>query len=147
MVSLLYSNRRIVDRLGRRPWIRLTPVRRYHVFYVTRRGINISNTGIHCRCSCRQGYFLIKTTIEAGYHEDDTITLRHQPERIRKLNYKVNRLTCAAFVDGGTVRQRGLRMASIFDLLPYTDDWAMKLLSAQWKHHDPGNTHWTTGEE
>ena len=26
-------------------------------FYVTRRGINISNTGIHCRCSCRQKVF------------------------------------------------------------------------------------------
>ena len=51
-------------------------------------------------------FLLSKTTIEAGYHEDDTITLRQQPELIRKLHHKANGLPYAAFVDDGTVRQR-----------------------------------------
>ena len=89
----------------------------------------------------------IKTIIEAGCHEDDTITQRQQSELIQKLHRKVNGLPYAAFVDDDTVRQRGLRMVSHFDLLPYTDDKAMKMLSAQWKYHDPGNTYWTTVEE
>jgi hypothetical protein len=54
----------------------------------------------------------IKTTIEAGYHEDDTITLRQQqPELIHKLHHKANSLFYVALVDDGTVRQRGLRIA------------------------------------
>ena len=38
-------------------------------------------------------------------------------------------------------------MASSFDLLPYTDDKAMEMLSAQWEYHDPGNTYWPTVEQ
>ena len=87
---------------------------------------------------------LIKTTIEAGYTDDDTITL---PELIYKLHHKVNGLPYVALVDDNTVRQRGLRMGSPFDLLPYTDDKAMEMLTAQWEYHDPGNTYWPTAEQ
>jgi hypothetical protein len=66
---------------------------------------------------------LIKTTIEAGY-----------------LHHKVNGFPYAAFVDGNIVRQHGLRMVSHFDLLPYTDDKTMKMLSAHCKYHDPLRT-------
>ena len=38
-------------------------------------------------------------------------------------------------------------MASSFDLLPYTDDKTMEMLSAQWEYHDPGNTYWPTVEQ
>ena len=90
---------------------------------------------------------LIKTSIEAGYTDDDTITLRQRPELIYKLHHKVNGLPYVALVNDNTVRQRGLRMELPFDLLPYTDDKAMKMLSAQWEHHDPGNTYWPTVEQ
>ena len=90
---------------------------------------------------------LIKTTIGAGYTDDGTITLRQHPELIYKLHHKVNGLPCVALVDDNTVRQRGLRMGSPFDLLQYTNDKAMEMLSAQWEHHDPGNTYWPTVEQ
>ena len=38
-------------------------------------------------------------------------------------------------------------MGSPFDLLPYTNDKAMEMLLAQWKHHGPGNTYWPTVEQ
>ena len=51
---------------------------------------------------------LIKTTIEAGYHEDDITTLRQHLTLIHKLRHKANGLPYGAFVDDHTVRQRGL---------------------------------------
>ena len=38
-------------------------------------------------------------------------------------------------------------MISHFDLLPYTDDKAMKMLSTQWKYHDPAGIYWTIVNE
>ena len=38
-------------------------------------------------------------------------------------------------------------MISHFDLLPYFDDKAMKMLSIQWKYHDPAGAYWTTVNE
>ena len=96
---------------------------------------------------CLSPGILIKTTIEAGYTDDDTITLRQHPELVYKLHHKVNGLPYVTLVDDNTVRQRGLRMGSPFDLLQYTDHKAMEMLPAQWEHHDPGNTRWTAGEE
>ena len=63
------------------------------------------------------------------------------------LHHKANGLPYAAFVDDKLVRERGLRMVSHFDLLPYSDEKAMKMLSTQWKYHDPAGTYWTTVEE
>ena len=68
---------------------------------------------------------LIKTTIEASYHEDDTMTLRQHPTLIHKLRHKVNGLPYGAFVDDHTVRQRKPRMLPYFDLREYTDDKAI----------------------
>ena len=63
------------------------------------------------------------------------------------LHHKANGLPYAAFVDDKVVRERGLRMVSHFDLLPYSDEKAIKMLSTQWKYHDPTGTYWTTVEE
>ena len=76
---------------------------------------------------------LIKTTIEAGYTDDDTITLRQRPELICKLHHKVNGLPYVALVDDNTVRQRGLRMGSPFR--PY----------AEHRRHSDGNVVVTMG--
>ena len=62
----------------------------------------------------------LKTTIEAGYTDDDTITLRQHPELIYKLHHNVNGLPYVALVDDNTVRQHGLRVGSPFGLLPCT---------------------------
>ena len=87
------------------------------------------------------------TNIAAGYHEQDSIMLHRRPGLVYPLHHKANGLSYAAFVDDKLVRERGLRMVSHFDLLPYTDEKAMKMLSTQWKYHDPAGTYWTTVEE
>ena len=89
----------------------------------------------------------ISTNIAAGYHEQDSIMLHRRPDLAYPLHHKANGLPYAAFVDHKLVRERGLRMVSHFDLLPYSDEKAMKMLSAQWKYHDPAGTYWTTVEE
>ena len=89
----------------------------------------------------------ISTNIAAGYHEQDTITLHQRPDLSYPLHHKANGLPYAAFVDDTIVRERGLRMVSHFDLLPYSDEKAMKMLSTQWKYHDPSGAYWTTVEE
>ena len=38
-------------------------------------------------------------------------------------------------------------MISHFDVLPYSDDKTMKMLSIQWKYHDPAGAYWTTVNE
>ena len=89
----------------------------------------------------------ISTNIAAGYHEQDSIMLHRRPDLAYPLHHKANGLPYAAFVDDKLVRERGLRMVSHFDLLPYSDEKAMKMLSTQWKYHDPAGTYWTTVEE
>ena len=89
----------------------------------------------------------ISTNIAAGYHEQDSIMLHRRPDLVYLLHHKANGLPYAAFVDDKLVRERGLRMVSHFDLRRYSDEKAMKLLSTQWKYHDPANTYWTTVEE
>ena len=66
--------------------------------------------------------------------------LHRKPDLTYPLHHKANGLPYVAFVDDKLVRKRGLRMISHFDLLPYSDDKAMKMLSTQWKHHDPAGT-------
>ena len=61
----------------------------------------------------------IETTIAAGYHEQDTITLHQRPDLVYLLHHKANGLPYAAFVDDKLVREHGLRMISHSDLLPY----------------------------
>ena len=73
--------------------------------------------------------------------------LHRRPGLAYPLQHKANGLPYAAFVDDKLVRERGLRMVSHFDLLPYSDEKAMELLSTQWKYHDPAGTYWTTVEE
>ena len=90
---------------------------------------------------------LISTNIAAGYHEQDSIMLHRQPDLAYPLHHKANGLPYAAFVDDKLVRERGLRMVSHFDLLPYSDEKAMQMLSMQWKYHDPAGTYWTTVEK
>ena len=87
------------------------------------------------------------TNIAAGYHEQGSIMLHRRPDLAYPLHRKANGLPYAAFVDDKLVRERGLRMVSHFDLLPYSDEKAMKMLSTQWKYHDPAGTYWTTVEE
>ena len=87
---------------------------------------------------------LISTNIAAGYHEQDSIMLHQQPDLAYPLHHKANNIPYAAFVDDKLVQERGLRMVSHFDLLPYSDEKAMKLLPAQWKYHDPAGAYWTT---
>jgi len=87
---------------------------------------------------------LISTNIAAGYHEQDSIMLHRQPDLAYPLHNKANGIPHAAFVDDKIVQERGLRMVSHFDLLPYSDEKAMKILSAQWKYHDPAGTYWPT---
>ena len=89
----------------------------------------------------------ISTNIAAGYHEQDSIMLRRKPDLTYPLHHKANGLPYVAFVDDKLVRKRGLRMISHFDLLPYFDDKAMKMLSIQWKYHDPAGAYWTTVNE
>ena len=89
----------------------------------------------------------VSTNIAAGYHEQDSIVLHRRPDLAYPLHHKANGLPYAAFVDNKLVRERGLRMVSHFDLLPYSDDKAMQMLSTQWKHHDPTATYWTTVEK
>ena len=89
----------------------------------------------------------ISTLIAAGYHEPDSIRLHRKPDLTYPLHHKANGLPYVAFVDDKLVRQRGLRMISHFDLLPYTDDKAMKMLSTQWKYHDPAGIYWTVVNE
>ena len=86
----------------------------------------------------------ISTNIAAGYHEQDSIMLHRRPDLAYPLHHKANGLPYAAFVDDKLVRERGLRVVSHFDLLPYTDAKAMKMLSTQWKYHDTAGTYWTT---
>ena len=90
---------------------------------------------------------LISTNIAAGYHEQDSIMLHRRPDLAYPLHHKANGLPYAAFVDDKLVRERGLRMVSLSDLLPYSDEKAMKMLSTQWKYHDPSGTYWTTVEK
>ena len=71
--------------------------------------------------------------------------LHRRPDLVYPLHHKANGLPYAAFVDDKLVRERGL--VSHFDLLPYSDEKAMKMLSTQWKYHDPAGTYWTTVEE
>jgi hypothetical protein len=89
----------------------------------------------------------ISTKIAAGYHEQDSIMLHQKPDLTYPLHHKANGLPYAAFVDDKLVRKRNLRMLSHYDLLPYSDDKAMKMLSVQWKYHDPAGTYWTTVNE
>ena len=88
---------------------------------------------------------LIGTNIAAGYHEQDSIMLHQRPDLAYPLHHTANGLPYAAFVDDKIVRERGLRMVSHSDLLPYSDEKAMQMLSAQWKQH--AGTYWTTVEE
>ena len=89
----------------------------------------------------------ISTNIAAGYHEQGSIMLHRRPDLSYPLHHKANGLPHAAFVDDNLVRERGLRMVSHFDLLPYSDEKAMKMLSTQWKYHDPVGAYWATVEE
>ena len=89
----------------------------------------------------------ISTNIAAGYHEQDSIMLHRRPDLAYPLHHKANGLPYAAFVDDKLVRERGLRMVPHSDLLPYTDEKAMKMLSTQWKYHGPAGNYWTTVEE
>ena len=73
--------------------------------------------------------------------------LHRRPDLAYPLHHKANGLPYAAFVDDKLVRERGLRMVSHFDLLPYNDEKAMKMLSTQWKYHDSAGAYWTTVEE
>ena len=72
----------------------------------------------------------------AGYHDQDSIMLHRRPDLACPLHHKANGLPYAAFVDDKLVRERGLRMVSHFDLLPYSDEKAMQMLSTQWEHPD-----------
>ena len=73
--------------------------------------------------------------------------LHRRPDLTYPLHHMANGLPYAAFVDDKFVRERGLCMVSHSDLLPYSDEKAMKMLSTQWKYHDPAGTYWTTAEE
>ena len=90
---------------------------------------------------------LISTNIAASYHEQDSIMLHRRPDLAYPLHHKANGLPYAAFVDDKLVRERGLRMVSHFDLLSYSDEKAMKILSNQWKCHDPTGTYWPAVQE
>jgi hypothetical protein len=77
----------------------------------------------------------IKTNIEAGYHEQGTITLRQRPELVHLLYHLLyhmtNGLPYTAFIDDELVRKRSLRMISHFFFVPYSNDKATKMLSTQ----------------
>jgi len=73
--------------------------------------------------------------------------LRRQPDLAYPLHNKANGIPYAAFVDDKIVQERKLRMVSHFDLLSYSDEKAMKILSAQWKYHDPTGTYWPAVHE
>ena len=88
---------------------------------------------------------LIGTNIAAGYHEQDSIMLHRRPDLAYPLHHTANGLPYAAVVDDKIVRERGLRMVSHSDLLPYSDEKAMQTLSAQWKQH--AGTYWITVEK
>ena len=45
------------------------------------------------------------------------------------------------------VQERKLRMVSHVDLTTYSDEKAMKILSNQWKCHDPTGTYWPAVQE
>ena len=88
---------------------------------------------------------LISTNIAAGHHEQDSIMLHQRPGLAYPPHHTANGLPYAAFVDDKIVRERGLRMVSHSDLLPYSDEKAMQTLSAQWKQH--AGTYWITVEK
>ena len=90
---------------------------------------------------------LISTNIAAGYHEQDSIMLRRQPDLAYPLHNKANGIPYAVFVDDKIVQERKLRMVSHVDLLTYSDEKAMKLLADQWKCHDPTGTYWPAVHE
>ena len=73
--------------------------------------------------------------------------LHRRPDLAYPLHHTANGFPYAAFVDDKLVRESGLRMVPHFDVLPYSDEKAMEMLSTQWKYHDPAGTYWTTVEE
>ena len=61
----------------------------------------------------------IGTNIAAGHHEQDSTMLHQRPDLAYPLHHTANGLSYAAVVDDKIVRERGLRMVSHSDLLPY----------------------------
>ena len=85
---------------------------------------------------------LIGTNIAASYHEQDSIVLHQQPNLAYSLHNQANGIPYVALIDDKIVQERKLRMISHVDLTPYTDEKAMKILSNQWKFHDPTGVYW-----